>query len=91
MIANPQSCQGCLQGLASCVEACGLAGFSEGICAEPNSTDPNSCCACANPLGCANCLQGFDTCSEACQASGFNDGVCAAPGSNDPSRCCACN
>ena len=91
VVGTPQGCQGCLQGLSSCVEACEIAGFSEGVCAEPNSIDPNNCCACANPLGCSNCLQGFDTCREACQSSGFDDGVCAVPGSHDPSRCCACN
>ena len=87
---DTQACQGCLQGFSSCTEACAAAGFGEGVCAEPNSSNPDRCCACTQPQGCEGCLQGFNSCAEACQAAGFNEGTCAEPGSDDPSRCCAC-
>ena len=86
-----QDCEGCLQGFATCVDACRALGARGGMCVAPHSLDPDVCCECEEGPGCEGCLVGFDTCEEACQASGFNGGVCGAPGSVDPSDCCACN
>ena len=92
-VPTSPGCDGCLGGVASCQEACELAGLGGGACGAPGSTDPAACCACDGgtlPQDCSLCLDGAATCEEACQGSGFDHGTCGNPGSTDPSDCCAC-
>ena len=84
-------CSGCLlDGYSDCTEACQHGGHPGGHCVDPNSTDPEECCACDPDTGCEGCLVGAATCMEACQGAGMSYGWCAEPGSQDPAACCAC-
>lgn len=86
----PANCSGCLGGAADCNQACQLIGHPSGTCANPGSTNPGACCACAPATGCEGCLVGHASCQAACQNAGASTGWCAAPGSTNPSACCAC-
>ena len=51
-------------------------GFAAGVCVDPASTDPNTCCECSGSGGprtrLSGCLVGASSCAEACQNLGFN-------------------
>jgi hypothetical protein len=91
-----QPCGKCLNGAASCTEACRKAGFGpDGACAYPESTDPKHCCECSLWKNCKGCLNGHASCDEACKAA-YPDkpyGACKLDRANgtDPTNCCECS
>ena len=72
-------CSGCLGDFLTCDAACQNGGFAAGVCVDPASTDPNTCCECSGSGGpepdCSGCLVGASSCAEACQNLGFNSVV----------------
>ena len=82
-------CAGCVEG-GDCNGACAAAGWPQGSCAHPGSTDPDACCACTDPAGCKGCLGESPDCATACQNAGYATGSCSNPGSTNPDACCTC-
>lgn len=82
-------CTACTTSGLSCSEACQGVGISAGVCGNPGSTSPGSCCACSSE-GCDGCKGSAKDCQQACVNAGKAGGWCANPGSTNPSACCAC-